>query len=136
MNLEGEATSSAPALRPGEQLASTVCSTRVIVVRAPSGGRPLISCGGQPMVPAASAPPSPAAPADPAPADAAPADAAPADAAPADAAPADPATLIGKRYVDAAGTLEVLCTASGTGVLSCDGAPMTVKAAKPLPASD
>jgi hypothetical protein len=111
MNLEGEATSSAPALRPGEQLASTVCSTRVIVVRAPAGERPLILCGGQPMVPAASAPPSPA-------------------------ATADAAALIGKRYVNAAGTLEVLCTASGTGVLSCDGAPMTVKAAKPLPASD
>jgi hypothetical protein len=116
MNLEGEATSSAPALRPGEQLASTVCSTRVIVVRAPAGERPFISCGGQPMIPAASAPPSPAATAD--------------------AATADAATLIGKRYVDATGTLEVLCTASGTGVLSCDGAPMTVKAAKPLPASD
>ena len=111
MNLEGEATSPAPALRPGEQLASTVCSTRVIVVRAPAGERPFISCGGQPMIPAASAPPSPA-------------------------ATAGAATLIGKRYVDAAGTLEVLCTASGTGVLSCDGAPMTVKAAKPLPASD
>jgi hypothetical protein len=126
MNLEGEATSSAPALRPGEQLASTVCSTRVIVVRAPAGERPFISCGGQPMIPAASAPPSPAATAD----------AATADAATADAATADAATLIGKRYVDATGTLEVLCTASGTGVLSCDGAPMTVKAAKPLPASD
>lgn len=45
-------------------------------------------------------------------------------------------TLIGKRYVDATGTLEVLCTSSGTGELTCDGAPMTLKAAKPLPASD
>jgi len=111
MNLEGEATSSGPALRPGEQLASAVCSTRVIVVRVPAEGRPLITCGGRPMVPAAPAQPSPA-------------------------GTADAATLIGKRYVDTAGTLEVLCTASGTGVLSCDGTPMTVKAAKPLPASD
>jgi hypothetical protein len=46
------------------------------------------------------------------------------------------ATLIGKRYTDAAETVELLCTSSGAGVLSCDGAPMTVKAAKPLPASD
>ena len=113
MNLEGEATSSGPALRPGEQLASAVCSTRVIVVRVPAEGRPLITCGGRPMVPAAPAP----APSSP-------------------AGAADAATLIGKRYVDTAGTLEVLCTASGTGVLSCDGTPMTVKAAKPLPASD
>jgi hypothetical protein len=64
MNLEGEATSSGPALRPGEQLASAVCSTRVIVVRVPAEGRPLITCGGQPMVPAAPAQPSPAGTAD------------------------------------------------------------------------
>jgi hypothetical protein len=54
--------------------------------------------------------------------------------APGDAAEA--VTLIGKRYVDADGALEVLCTSSGTGELSCDGVPMTLKAAKPLPASD
>jgi hypothetical protein len=45
-------------------------------------------------------------------------------------------TVLGKRYVDATGTLELLCTAAGTGELSCDGVPMDVKAAKPLPASD
>jgi hypothetical protein len=48
----------------------------------------------------------------------------------------DAATLIGKRYVDEADTVELLCTSSGTGALTCDGAPMTIKAAKPLPASD
>jgi hypothetical protein len=47
----------------------------------------------------------------------------------------DAATLIGKRYVDAADTVELLCTSSGAGVLTCDGAPMSIKAAKPLPAS-
>ncbi|GAA0566613.1 hypothetical protein GCM10009546_31260 [Actinomadura livida] len=46
------------------------------------------------------------------------------------------ATLIGERYVNAAETLELLCTSSGTGELSCDGTPMALKAAKPLPASD
>lgn len=102
-------TSPAPALRPGEQLASTVCTTRVAVIRVQ--GRPLIACGGEPMVPAASARP-PA------------------------ASRSDAVTLIGKRYTDAAGTVELLCTSSGAGALSCDGAPMTVKAAKPLPASD
>jgi len=113
-------TSPAPALRPGEQLASTVCATRVAVIRAPAQGRPLIACGGEPMVPAASARPPAAHGASGA----------------NGASGADAATLIGKRYVDAAETVELLCTSSGAGALSCDGAPMTVKAAKPLPASD
>lgn len=65
------------------------------------------------MVPAAAAPPAPA----PAPGIA-------------------PVTLLGKRYVDADGTFEVLCTSAGPGELACDGIAMTLKAAKPLPASD
>jgi hypothetical protein len=44
--------------------------------------------------------------------------------------------LLGKRYVDGDGTVELLCTSPGTGELSCDGVPMTVKAATALPASD
>ena len=104
-------TSPASALRPGDQLASTVCSTRVVVIRAPAKGSPLIACGGSPMVPAASAPPRP---------------------------PGETGvgTLLGKRYVDATEALELLCTSSGAGELTCDGVPMTIKAAKPLPASD
>jgi hypothetical protein len=98
-------------LRPGDQLASTVCTTRVVVVRAPATGEPVIACGGSPMVPATSAPPAPA-------------------------SETESATLIGKRYVDAADTLELLCTSSGAGALTCDGASMTIKAPKPLPASD
>ena len=109
-------TSPAPALRPGDQLASTVCGAKVAVIRAPAGRRPLIACGGEPMVPAASVPPS-SSPSPP-------------------SGAADAATLIGKRYVDATETVELLCISSGTGVLSCDGDPMTSKAAKPLPASD
>ena len=112
-------TSPAPDLRPGDQLASTVCGAKVAVIRAPAGRRPLIACGGEPMVPAASVPPS----SSPSP--------------PSGAAGAAVAgTLIGKRYVDATETVELLCISSGTGVLSCDGDPMTIKAAKPLPASD
>ena len=98
-------------LRPGDQLASTVCTTRVIVIRVPADRQPLIECGGSPMV--AGAPggkPSPGGP--------------------------DAATQIGKRYVDAADSVELLCTSSGTGTLTCDGEPMTIKSAKPLPASD
>ncbi len=104
-------TSTAPTLRPGDQLASAVSGVRVVVVRAPGERRPEVACGGSPMVPA---------------------NGAPAAAAGGDA----PTTLIGKRYVDAADTLELLCVSSGAGELSCDGVPMTIKAAKPLPASD
>jgi len=101
----------APPLRPGDQLASPGCTARVVVVRAPAGPRPLIACGGEPMTAAAGAPTSgPAA--------------------------GEPATLIGKRYVNTDETLELLCVSSGSGALSCDGVPMTIKAAKPLPASD
>ena len=98
-------------LRPGDQLASTVCTTRVVVIRVPADRQPLIECGGSPMV--AGAPggkPSPGGP--------------------------DAATQIGKRYVDAAGAVELLCTSSGAGALTCDGEPLTIKSAKPLPASD
>lgn len=105
-------TSSVQALRPGDRLASTVCSVQVVVVRAPAGACPVVTCGSGPMVPAASAGPAPS----------------PGD--------GEAVTLIGKRFVDAAGTLELLCVSSGAGELSCDGVPMTLKAAKPLPASD
>ncbi|MEV1067669.1 hypothetical protein [Streptomyces sp. NPDC050263] len=44
--------------------------------------------------------------------------------------------LIGKRYVDAADTLELLCTASGAGRLTYGGEPLTVEAPKALAASD
>ncbi len=98
-------------LRPGDQLASTVCTTRVVVIRVPADAQPLIECGGSPMVTGAPAgKPSPGAP--------------------------DAGTLIGKRYVDAAGSVELLCTSSGAGTLTCGGEPMTIKLAKPLPASD
>jgi len=63
---------------------------------------------------------------------------------PLDAAPASGAlspnasggTLLGKRYLNAAGDLELLCTKPGQGSLACDGQPLVVKGAKPLPSSD
>jgi hypothetical protein len=103
----------APALnlRPGDQLASNVCTTRVVVIRVPADRHPVIECGGSPMIAGASgAKPTPGGP--------------------------DAATQIGKRYTDASGSVELLCTSSGTGVLTSDGEPMTIKSAKPLPASD
>jgi hypothetical protein len=102
-------------LRPGDQLASTACATRVVVIRVPAEGQPTIECGGSPMV--AGTPggtpggqPSPGG--------------------------TDAVTLIGKRYVDADGSVELLCVSSGAGALACAGLPMSLKTAKPLPASD
>ena len=43
--------------------------------------------------------------------------------------------LMGKRYVDETGA-EVLVTKAGAGTLSVGSTPLTVKEAKPLPASD
>jgi hypothetical protein len=99
-------------LKPGAQLASVVCDTRVVVVKAPASGRADIGCGGRPMVPAAE---RGAAEGEP------------------DAALSTGAQL-GKRYE--ADGVELLCTAPGAGTLTCAGEPMVLKAAKPLPPSD
>ncbi len=45
-------------------------------------------------------------------------------------------TLLGKRYTDAADSVEVLCTKPGEGALSLDGETLDIKSAKALPASD
>src|SRR5215471_15289045 len=97
--------------RAGQQLVSAVDNTAVIVIRAPAEGT--LTCGGVVM------------------------------AAPGESAPAgepDPSlmggTQIGKRYVDEADTIQVLCTKAGTGTLALDGKPLQIQAAKPLPASD
>lgn len=99
-------------LTAGQALRSVTDTTAVIVIRAP--GRDVeLTCGGAPMVDAkAEAPPQVA-----------------------QASHGD-GTLLGKRYVDAEGTLEVLCTKGGTSSLAADGTALSIKAAKPLPASD
>jgi hypothetical protein len=43
---------------------------------------------------------------------------------------------MGKRYTNAAGDVEILCTKPGEGGLAVDGELLTVKGAKPLPSSD
>jgi hypothetical protein len=100
-------------LKVGQTLKSAVDATTVIVVRAP-GSQIVVTCGGVPMYDAKSGEAS--------------------------GAPADPArmdgSLLGKRYVDESDTLEILCTKGGEGTLGLDGVPLTIKAAKPLPASD
>ncbi|TDC87062.1 hypothetical protein [Actinomadura sp. 7K507] len=100
-------------LRPGQQLASTVDGTRMIVVRAPAA-EVEVSCGGAPMVDAEQAA-APTATADPARRDGA---------------------LLGKRYAGEDLGIELLCTKPGEGTIEVNGAALPVKDAKPLPASD
>ena len=100
-------------LAAGKRLRSQACGTEVIVVRAPDQSVEL-TCGGsamsaEPAAAGAAAPPKPAA--------------------------AEGAQL-GKRYVDEATGLELLCTKPGTEVPAADGRTLTLKTAKPLPASD
>jgi hypothetical protein len=62
-------------------------------------------------------------------------------------APADEVTItwadagdaglqLGKRYASEELALEVLCTKAGGAALEVNGAPLPIKDAKPLPASD
>ena len=46
------------------------------------------------------------------------------------------ANQMGKRYVCARCSVQLLVVKPGTGVLECHGEPMTIEAPKPLPASD
>jgi hypothetical protein len=96
-------------MKPGTRLKSAACDTEVMVIRTAGG---LIECGGAAM----------------------------AEAKPAEAAPLAPehanGTLMGKRYVDADNTYELLCVKPGKGSLAVDGVALVTKDAKPLPASD
>lgn len=96
-------------MKPGTKLKSTVCDTEVMVIR---GSGVVVECGGAPM-----------------------ADERPAERGSIKAGLAQ-GTQIGKRYVDVAGTLELLCVKAGQGSLSISGVPLQLKDAKPLPASD
>ncbi|MFV8816736.1 hypothetical protein [Haliea sp. E17] len=96
-------------MKPGSKLKSAVCDTEVMVIRGSEG---VLECGGAPMV----------------------------DEKPADAGELNPdfaeGTQMGKRYVDEAGTVELLCVKAGKGSLSLSGVALTTKEAKSLPSSD
>jgi hypothetical protein len=85
----------------------------VIVVRA---GAPEVDlrCGGQEMLPMTDTSPRSGGP----------------------AAGFDVGTQLGKRYEDGDGRIELLCTKPGASSLSVGEQLMTLKEAKPLPASD
>jgi hypothetical protein len=97
------------AMKKGTKLKSTVCETEVIVIR---GSDVVVECGGSPMV---EEPPSQRDGVNPAFAQ---------------------GTKIGKRYVDAGGSVEFLCVKAGQGSLSIGGVALQLKDAKPLPSSD
>ncbi len=96
-------------MKPGMKLKSAVCDTEVVVIK--TSGTP-VECGGMPMVAER-----------------------PVQRGTLDAAFAG-GTKIGKRYVDAANTLELLCTKAGQGTLASGGVALLLREAKPLPSSD
>lgn len=100
-------------LKVGQSLASVVDTTTLVVVRIPQGDVTL-TCGGVSMEEGKT--PS-------------------GDGSSIDAAHIGGSAL-GKRYVDEASGLEVLCTKAGQGQLALDGAALVIKSAKPLPSSD
>jgi hypothetical protein len=97
----------------GQALASAVDSTEVIVTKAPTDDDVDLTCGGVPMVLKGTEQP---------------------------AVEADPAflggSLLGKRYVDEAGSIEVLCTKPGQASLALGGERLAPAQAKTLPSSD
>lgn len=94
-------------LKPGLKLKVPGTTTEIIVIQAPAGDVTL-TCGGVPMSPDGAGDPG----------------------------AVDGEVLIGKRYSDGAGTVELLCSATGAGPLALDGETLAVKAAKALPSSD
>ncbi|TAM12170.1 MAG: hypothetical protein EPN72_06270 [Nevskiaceae bacterium] len=99
------------ALKAGGRFKSATSEAQVMVIKAPAGEFDL-SCGGAPMV--AMSATETAAP---------------------DAADTGEA-LIGKRYVNADESLELLCTKGGRGTLKVNCAALAIKQAKQLPSSD
>jgi hypothetical protein len=101
------------ALKAGARFKSAVCDTQVMVIKAPAGEFSL-QCGGVDVIAPTAAPPA---------------------GLQLDSAHAHE-TLIGKRYVNADESLELLCTKGGKGSLSLDGVALEIKQAKQLPSSD
>jgi hypothetical protein len=100
-------------LTVGARFRSAVDETQVVVIRAPA--EPIhITCGGHPVLPIASS----------------------SDPGLVVAPGHDGGTVVGKRYIDPESDLELLCTKAGVTALFVGDRPLTIKSAKPLPASD
>lgn len=100
-------------LKTGARLRSQVCTTEVIVVRADNPPAAL-NCGGHPMVEKGK-PVS--------------------EGLSIDSGFAD-GSVIGKRYRDSEGTVEILVTKPGSGGLALGDQSLELKTAQPLPSSD
>ena len=101
-------------LKAGQRLRSQVCTTEVIIVRAPTTETEL-ACGGKPMVDVSET----------------------VDANTTPAPGLDTGSQMGKRYRAPEGSsLEVLVTKAGAGTLAVGGTPLAFTATKPLPSSD
>lgn len=96
-------------LRVGARLRSTTSVAELIIIRIPSGNVD-IRCDGAQMVAV--------------------------DSAVEPRGDTSGEIQLGKRYCNDAGTVELLCTKPGSGVLTADGEPLGVKAPKAMPASD
>lgn len=100
-------------LKPGSRWKSAVCTAEVVIVRPPKIAASL-ECGGHSMVKL--------------------------DATPPEGLSLSPdhagGTQVGKRYQDETSGLEVLGSKAGQGSLTASGRTLTLKMAKPLPASD
>ncbi|MFP6656501.1 MAG: hypothetical protein VCB25_12825 [Myxococcota bacterium] len=99
--------------KAGSRLKSAVCNSEVMLIVAPDRDLEL-TCGGVPVIELGGDLPT--------------------------GVTLDPdqsqGTLMGKRYTNEAGDVEILCTKPGEGGLAVDGAALVVKGAKPLPSSD
>jgi hypothetical protein len=102
-------------MKTGQQMRSVVCSGKVIVLRAPKDQAVVLSCGGVPMVDAASDEPQQPRPTDPA---------------------LMGGSVMGKRYSDPESGIQLLCVTAGEGTLAVDGHPLEIEAPKQLPSSD
>ncbi len=100
-------------LKVGTRLRSAVCDTEVMVVGAPKHDVE-ITCGGAAMIQMDEERPAGGSVSP-------------------DAAKG---TALGKRYVNEAGDVELLCTKPGEGSLAVGGTLLQPKDAKPLPSSD
>ena len=99
--------------KAGSRLKSAVCNSELMLIVAPDRDLEL-TCGGVPVIQLDGDSPT--------------------------GATIDPdqkqGTLMGKRYTNDTGDVEILCTKPGEGGLAVDGTTLAVKGAKPLPSSD
>ncbi|HIG40406.1 MAG: hypothetical protein ABGY96_03665 [bacterium] len=96
-------------LKPGLRLKSTVCDAEIMVIKATDGNE--LSCGGEPLSAEAQEKTTPK-------------------------EDHMNGCVIGKRYVNEAQTVELLCVKSGDGSLYYNGDELMTKDTKKLPSSD